>query len=308
MKYFFEYICVSFRLIIPVLLIIAFYTLLERKIIRSVQRRRGPTELGLWGLIQAIADGRKLLFKETLVILEIYRFLFFRTSVFILVLSLRNWRFRPFYISRFLDTQYSMLGFLRFSSLSVYGLIFAGWASNSRYPFLGGIRAAAQLISYELVLTFIVLMVRIVIGSFNFFECIEFQEQQGWLLWALLPLFFIFIIVILAETNRTPFDLPEAEAELVAGYNLEYSSISFAFFFLREYSNILLISFFFVCLFMGGWFFLELKVLIVRIFFICIRARLPRFRYDQLIILGWGVLLPIVLGYGIFLYIICLII
>ena len=214
-----------------------------------------------------------------------------------------NWTFLGFDIGLVLiDSGFSLLGVLAVSSLRVYGIIFAGWSSGSRYPFLGSVRAAAQLISYELTLTLTILIVILVTGSFNLIDVIMFQQVNGSLIFLLFPVFLLFFICRLAETNRTPFDLPEAEAELVAGYNLEYSSIPFRLFFLGEYCNMLFISVITVSLFIGtgAWCIIFLKSILVRLFFIVVRAALPRFRYDQLIELGWLSFLPLRLSIFIF--------
>lgn len=294
-----EALVLSIRSIVPRLLVIAFYTVCERKIIRSIQRRRGPTEVGRWGLLQAIADGVKLVFKEVIMPIKRHFLFFFFAPVFIFSISLVSWAFLPTSMIALIDSKYSLLRILALSSLGVYGIIFAGWSSGSRYPFLGGVRAAAQLISYELAITLTVFTVAVTRSTLNLYEIIEFQSKL-WLCVPFFPLFLMFVITGLAETNRTPFDLPEAEAELVAGYNLEYSSIPFRLFFLREYCNMIIMSVLTVVLFVGGWDYFLFKVLFFMVLYIVIRARLPRLRYDQLIELGWNILLPIVLSYFIF--------
>jgi len=305
LSYFFFF----FFFLIFFLLTIAFFTLAERKLMGSVQRRKGPDVVGFWGFFQPLADGLKLMFKEIIVPYKSLKFLFFFSPVFLFGLSLVNWLLLPgtsIYIGS--SSAFSLLLTFILSSLNVYGLILAGWASNSRYSFLGSVRATAQMISYELIFGFVNLLLIFCVQSCNFIDIVLYQKQN-WLFLLLFPVIFLFFIIILAETNRTPFDLAEAEAELVAGYNLEYSSIVFALFFLSEYCNILFLSAVNVCFFFGGWFtfvgeeslfFFCLKVLIIAVFFVWIRATLPRYRYDQLMLLGWQVFLPLVFGFFIF--------
>jgi NADH-quinone oxidoreductase subunit H len=288
---------------------IAFFTLAERKLIASVQRRRGPNVVGFWGLLQAIADGLKLAVKEIVVPSKANRDLFIIAPTILLALSFLHWAVIPLgYYDTVIDSPYSVLFILAISSLGVYGIILGGWSSNSKYAFLGSLRSAAQMISYEISLSLIILPVILVVNSFNLNEIVFFQQQAGWLGIALLPLFVAFFISMLAETNRTPFDLPEAEAEIVAGYNVEYSSITFALFFLGEYGNMLVLAFIITIFYLGGWigpmmwavplgFWYILKVLVFCFLYIFIRANLPRYRYDQLMSIGWKVLLPMTLGY-----------
>jgi len=291
------------------LVMIAFFTLAERKVIASVQRRRGPNVVGIWGSLQAIADGVKLIFKEVLLPSKINRDLFLIAPAILLALSFVHWAILPLgYYDVIIDSPLSILFILAISSLGVYGIILSGWASNSKYAFIGALRSIAQMISYEISLSLILLPVIMIVNSFNLTEIIHFQQTAGWLLFPLMPLCVAFFISMLAETNRTPFDLPEAEIELVAGYNVEYSSITFILFFLGEYGNMLVLAFIITFLFFGGWlgffgslvpvgFWLILKVMAVCFLFIFVRANLPRYRYDQLMSIGWKVLLPLTMGY-----------
>jgi NADH-quinone oxidoreductase subunit H len=249
-------ILIIFSTLVPLLVTIAFYTLAERKIIAAVQRRRGPNVVGLLGLLQPIADGLKLLLKEVILPTRANKILFLVAPVLTLTISFVNMSFISF---SWRDCMYSshnltLLVVFAISSFSIYGIIIAGWSSNSRYPFLGALRSASQIISYEVSLTIIFLTVAILSHSFNLIDIITAQAlNHCWFIFPLFPLFIIFFISILAETNRAPFDLPEAEAEIVAGYNLEYSSIIFAIFFLGEYCNIIFISSLAVILFLGGY-------------------------------------------------------
>lgn len=286
------------------LLTIALTTLLERKVMGSVQRRRGPNVAGLLGFLQPIADGLKLFLKEIIIPTNSNIFLFFLAPVFTLFSSVLLWLVIPFSSNvLMLSVPYSMLFLLAVSSLAVYGIIFSGWASNSKYAFLGGLRSSAQMISYEVTISFVWLTISLMSNSLNLSDVVKKQEESTWFLFPLFPLFVIFFIIILAETNRAPFDSPEAEAELVAGYNVEYSSIAFALFFLGEYANMALMSSISTLFFFGGWLpffnlplsnFLNfgLKVTLHLIGFIWVRATFPRYRYDQLMKLGWKKLMP----------------
>lgn len=287
------------------LLTIALTTLLERKVMGSVQRRRGPAIAGILGFLQPIADGLKLFLKEIIIPTSSSVFLFILAPIFTLFSSILLWLVIPFNRDvLLLDFSYSMLFLLATSSLAVYGIIFSGWASNSKYAFLGGLRSTAQMISYEVTISFIWLIISLLGNSLNLSEIVKKQEETTWFIFPLFPLWIIFFIIILAETNRAPFDLPEAEAELVAGYNVEYSSIAFALFFLGEYANMALMSSISTLFFFGGWlvpfnFFINpyfcfgLKVSLHLIFFIWVRATFPRYRYDQLMKLSWKKLMPI---------------
>ena len=293
------------------LIVIAYFTLLERKLMASVQRRTGPCVVGFYGLLQPIADGLKLLTKEIIIPRKANKVLFFLAPLLSLILALFPWCLIPFDDRTIIiDLPLNLLFLLLISSLNVYGLIISGWASNSKYAFLGALRSTAQVISYELSMGFIFLTVGMFVGSFNLSDIVSYQAVSGvWLGVICFPLVIIFIIVMLAETNRIPFDLAEAEAEIVAGYNIEYSSIIFAMFFLAEYSNMLLMSAIIVLLFFGGWnfpfstggsLFLCVKIILFAILFVLIRSSIPRYRYDQLMYLGWKVLLPLTFPFFIF--------
>ena len=287
--------------------------MLERRLLANYQRRLGPDKVGLFGILQPIADALKLLFKETIIPGISNMFIFIFSPLLIFLLSLINWSIIPFFYGNVLvvDLNIGFLFIFAVSSLGVYGIIMAGWASNSKYAFLGSLRAAAQIISYEVSIGIIVMIVVIYVGSFNFTTIVESQFYI-WNIFIIWPCFLLFFISALAETNRVPFDLPEAESELVSGYNVEYSAFTFALFFLAEYSNIILMSFLIVLFFLGGWlplfnldflfFFpkeiwITLKVLFVIYLFILIRGTLPRYRYDQLMMIGWKIFLPLSLSY-----------
>jgi len=293
------------------LLAIAFFTIAERKLLASIQRRKGPNVTGFWGILQAFADGLKLLLKEIIIPVRSNWVLFLLAPCLSLVSSLTAWVFIPFselnYITNF---DYSLLMLYAVSSLGVYAIIGAGWTSNSKYAFLGGLRSAAQLISYEVSIALLLLPVAACANSFNLIEIVN-QQKSIWFIVPLLPVGIIFFISVLAETNRAPFDLPEAEAEIVAGYNVEYASMTFAMFFLAEYSNMLWLSAVIAICFFGGWlspiFFLPhsmfwflLKTLGVCFAIIKVRANYPRYRYDQLMTLGWKTFLPFAIGYFLF--------
>lgn len=294
------------------LIVIAFFTLAERKVIASVQRRRGPNVVGIYGLLQAVADGLKLVGKEVIIPSKANSDLFILAPVITFATSLINWAFLPLgSISNVIaDQNLAVLFVLAVSSIGIYGIILSGWSSNSRYAFLGAIRSTSQMVSYEVSMGLLIMPVVLCTGSFNLSIISQFQSQHSWLMLSLLPLSIAFLVSMLAETNRTPFDLPEAEAELVAGYNVEYSSLTFALFFLGEYGNMIVLSIFVTILFFGGWsvwiplnlglLIFIIKILIVAFFFIFVRANLPRYRYDQLLSVGWETILPVTLGYLIF--------
>lgn len=291
-------------LFLPILLIVAFFTLLERKLMAVMQRRQGPNVIGLFGLLQAIADGLKLFLKEIIIPQNSNIMLFILGPFLTFLLSLLSWVVIPFSVVGFTcSLNYSLLYMYAVSGLSIYGIILSGWASNSKYSILGALRSTAQMISYELLLGFIFLIVIMFAGSFNL-STIILNQQTCLYVFPLFPVFLLFVIVMLAETNRHPFDLPEAEAELVSGYNTEYSSVKFAFFFLGEYSNMFLMSCLTVFFFFGGWlfsfFFFSLKILIFMSFFILARIVLPRYRFDQLMNIGWKVFLPLIFGLFVF--------
>jgi NADH-quinone oxidoreductase subunit H len=299
---------ISLLIIIPILLGVAYTTLLERKVMAAMQRRLGPNVVGYLGLLQPLADGLKLLLKEPIIPRKSNKFLFIFSPCLVLFLSLFGWLFLPLDKISFLVPDLNLLYLISINVLEIYGILFAGWASNSKYALLGALRSGAQMISYELSMSFIYLIFIFIVGSFNFKTIVQFQEMYSiWFIVPLLPIALMFFISILAETNRTPFDLPEAEAELVAGYNVEYSGILFAFFFLGEYSNMLFLSSVYVLLFFAGWaqglLFLSIKIIFVLFLFIWVRATFPRYRYDQLMALGWKLFLPYLLSYLVFLVI-----
>lgn len=299
-------------IIIPFLISVAFFTIVERKIMGSIQIRKGPNIIGYIGLLQPFADGLKLFLKENINPNSSDEIFFFLAPILGLTISIISWTPIPFGDGYFLaDLNLGLIFIFCTSAINIYTIIFAGWGSNSKYSFLGCIRSAAQMISYELSFSFSCLIIIVVSGSLNFTKIVLTQFSIFYFI-PFFPIFFIFYISILAETNRHPFDLVEAEAELVSGYNVEYSSMSFAQFFLGEYGNMLLTSVFGAILFFGGWiilknfnlfpnsFILSLKICFGIIFFIINRAILPRFRFDQLMELGWIFLFPVVLSYFIF--------
>jgi NADH-quinone oxidoreductase subunit H len=295
-------------MVVPILLSVAYLTYAERKVIGAMQLRQGPMVVGPMGLLQPIADGLKLLLKETVIPSGANKVVFILAPMVTFSLALIGWAVIPFGAGVVLaDINVGVLYLFAISSLGVYGIIMAGWASNSRYAFLGALRSAAQMVSYEISIGLIIITVLITVGSLNLSEIV--LAQQGlWFFIPHFPMFAIFVASILAETNRHPFDLPEAEAELVAGYNVEYSSMAFALFFLGEYANMILMSAICATLFLGGWLppfdiapftwlpgpiWLFLKIAFVLFIFIWARATLPRYRYDQLMRLGWKVFLPL---------------
>ena len=298
---------------LPVVLAVAIIIYLDRKIWAAMQRRRGPNVVGPFGILQSFADGIKLVLKETVVPASANKGVFFIAPVLTFVLAMVAWAVIPWgYINGvklvISDINVGILYLFAISSLGVYGIIMSGWASNSRYPFLGGLRSAAQMVSYEVSIGFVLITVLLCVGSLNLSDIIEAQRNM-WFFIPLFPMFIIFLISALAETNRPPFDLPEAEAELVAGYQVEYSSMTFAMFWLGEYANILLMCAMLSILFFGGWLppfafldfipgpvWLILKIAFFFFIFSWVKAAVPRYRYDQLMRLGWKVFLPISLG------------
>jgi NADH-quinone oxidoreductase subunit H len=302
-------------IVVPLLIAVAYFTIAERKIMGAIQRRRGPNVIGFIGLLQPLADGLKLFVKETTLPTSANNAIFLLAPGLSFVLSLIGWSVIPLAEGVVIcNLNLGVLYLFAVSSLNVYGILFAGWSSNSKYAFLGALRSAAQMISYEISIGFTVLSVVVCAGSFNL-TTIVLAQQKIWFIIPLLPVFIIFYISMLAETNRHPFDLPEAEAELVSGYNVEYSAMTFALFFLGEYANMILMSTFAAILFLGGWLpplnifilnavpstvWLCLKIVVGVTFFIVTRATLPRYRYDQLMYLGWKCFLPLSLGYLIF--------
>lgn len=302
-------------LIVPLLLAVAFLTLAERKVMASMQRRKGPNVVGIFGLLQPLADGFKLLCKEPVLPSNANLFIFLLAPVLTFTLSLISWAVIPFGEGVVLsDLNLGVLYLFAISSLGVYGIITAGWSSNSKYAFLGCLRSAAQMVSYEVSLGLIIITVLLCVGSLNLSDIVTAQEEI-WFCVPLFPLCILFFISCLAETNRAPFDLPEAEAELVAGYNVEYSSLGFALFFLGEYANMILMSGMCVLLFFGGWLppfemtflywipsgvWFGLKIVCFLFLYIWVRAAFPRYRYDQLMRLGWKVFLPFSLAWVVF--------
>jgi NADH-quinone oxidoreductase subunit H len=302
-------------IVVPLLIAVAYFTIAERKIMGAIQRRRGPNVIGFIGLLQPLADGLKLFAKETTLPTSTNTSLFLIAPSLTFILSIIGWAVIPLAEGIVIcNINLGILYLFAVSALNIYGILFAGWASNSKYAFLGAVRSAAQMISYEISIGFTVLSVVVCAGSFNL-SSIVLAQQKIWYFLPLLPTFIIFYISMLAETNRHPFDLPEAEAELVSGYNVEYSAMTFALFFLGEYANMLLMSTFSAILFLGGWLppfnfillnfipstvWLCTKILLGVTFFIVTRATLPRYRYDQLMYLGWKCFLPLTIGYLIF--------
>jgi NADH-quinone oxidoreductase subunit H len=299
-------------IVVPLLISVAYFTIAERKIMGAIQRRRGPNAVGFIGLLQPLADGLKLFVKETTLPTNANTVIFLLAPSFTFILSLIGWSVIPLSEGIVLsDLNLGMIYIMAISGLNVYGILFAGWSSNSKYAYLGALRSAAQMISYEISIGFTVLNVAVCAGSFNL-SAIVIAQQKVWYIIPLLPACVIFYISMLAETNRHPFDLPEAEAELVSGYNVEYSAMTFALFFLGEYANMLLMSTVSSILFLGGWLplwdnfifnlvpgtvWLGIKICIGVLIFIIARATLPRYRYDQLMNLGWKCFLPLSLGY-----------
>lgn len=295
-------------IILPLLLAVAYLTLFERKVIGAMQLRKGPNRVGWFGVLQPLADGLKLMLKEVILPSQANKTLFLLAPIITFVLALIGWAVIPFSETFVVaDLNVGVTYLLATSSLGVYGIILAGWASNSKYAFLGAIRSSAQMISYEVSIGLIIISVVLCAGSLNLSEIIKAQKEM-WYVIPMFPMFILFFISALAETNRHPFDLPEAESELVAGYNVEYASMPFAMFFLGEYANMILISAFASVLFLGGWLpicdsefckaipgfiWLFAKIFVMLFCFVWVRATLPRYRYDQLMRLGWKVFLPI---------------
>ncbi|MGE5503773.1 MAG: NADH-quinone oxidoreductase subunit NuoH [Actinomycetota bacterium] len=295
-------------IIVPLLVAVAYLTYAERKVIGAMQLRKGPNVVGPFGLLQPMADGLKLFVKETVIPTGASRAVFIGAPMLTFFLSLVAWAVIPFDQGWVLaDINVGVLYLFAISSLGVYGIIMAGWASNSKYAFLGGMRSAAQMVSYEVSIGFVLISVLLSVGSLNLSDVVLAQKKHMWFFIPHLPMFVIFVISGLAETNRAPFDLPEAEAELVAGYNVEYSAMTFALFFLGEYANMILMGAMTSVLFLGGWLppidvapfnlipgviWLALKICLVMFVFLWVRATFPRYRYDQLMRLGWKVFLP----------------
>ena len=300
--------------VVPLLIAVAYLTLLERKVMASMQRRKGPNVVGIFGLLQPLADGAKLLLKETVVPNSVNKAVFFIAPILTFFLAVMSWAVIPFGEGIvYADINIGVLYLFAVSSLGVYGVICSGWSSNTKYSFLGALRSSAQMISYEIAIGFLLLMIFLLAGSLNMTDIV--LAQQGiWFCIPLLPSTMIWLICILAETNRAPFDLPEAEAELVAGYFTEYSAMGFALFFLGEYSNMIMMSALTSLCFFGGWlslipfgfaiipgpFWMGIKITAILFGFIWVRAAFPRYRFDQLMYLGWKSFLPFTLGWFIF--------
>ena len=301
-----------FAIIVPLLVAVAYLTYFERKVIASMQLRKGPNVVGPFGLLQPLADGAKLFLKETILPSGANKILFAMAPMLTFILSLIAWAVIPFDAGMVLaDINVGILYLFAISSLGVYGVIMAGWASNSKYAFLGALRSAAQMVSYEVSIGFVIITVLLCVGSLNLSAIVEAQKTV-WFAIPLLPMFVIFFVSALAETNRAPFDLPEGESELVAGYFVEYSSMTFALFFLGEYANMILMSGMTAVLFLGGWLppidiapfnwipgpiWFFIKISLVLFCFLWVRATFPRYRYDQLMRLGWKVFLPLSLAW-----------
>jgi NADH-quinone oxidoreductase subunit H len=302
----------SLAIILPLLLAVAYLTYAERKVLAWAQIRKGPNVVGWFGLLQPIADGAKLLFKETVIPSGANRGVFIAAPVLTFTLSLIAWAVIPFDKGVVIaNINVGILYLFAISSLGVYGIIMAGWSSNSKYAFLGALRSAAQMVSYEVSMGFVIVTVLLCVGSLNLTAIVEAQRHL-WFAVPMFPMFIVFFVSVLAETNRSPFDLPEGESELVAGFFVEYSSMSFALFYLGEYANMILMSAMTAILFLGGWYapfnwepfggflghlwagmWFAGKVAAVLFGFLWVRATFPRFRYDQLMRLGWKVFLPL---------------
>ena len=322
---YFDFIIYILLTLVPLLIVVAFFTLSERKVMASIQRRKGPNISGIFGVLQPFADGLKLVIKEIIIPVKANNFLFIFAPAFTLFLSFIGWIVISFDIyTKLFNLNNNLLFVLVISSLGVYGILLSGWSSNSKYALMGSLRSVSQMISYEVSISLILIPIILFASSLNLNKIIFMQNETLWFIFPLFPLAIIFFISILAETNRAPFDLPEAEAELVAGYNVEYSAITFAAFFLGEYTNILLMSSLFVIFFLGGGifeifrvnlnlffnnnilncleqeFFFSLKTIIITFLFIFVRANLPRFRFDQLMFIGWKIFLPLTLSFILF--------
>ena len=299
-------------LVVPLLIGVAYLTYAERKVIGAMHLRRGPNVVGPYGLLQPIADGMKLFFKETIIPTGANKVVFLVAPMLTFSLALIAWAVIPVGNGLVIaNINVGVLYLFAISSLGVYGVLMAGWSSNSKYAFLGGLRSAAQMVSYEVSMGFIIITVLIVAGSMNLSDIVRAQQETIWFVVPLFPMAIIFFISTLAETNRHPFDMPEAEAELVSGYNVEYSAMTFALFFLGEYANMILMAGMTTILFLGGWLpivdvapfnwipgpiWFALKMAFVLFIFLWVRATFPRYRYDQLMRLGWKVFLPISLA------------
>jgi NADH-quinone oxidoreductase subunit H len=314
-----EYVNIIFQetykilfLLVPVLVSVAMIVWLDRRVWAFVQKRQGPNVVGPFGLLQSLADALKYIFKEIIIPASSNKIIFILAPIITMTLALIAWAVIPFGVDQVLaDINVGILYIFAISSLGVYGIIMGGWASNSKYPFLGAIRSAAQMVSYEVSIGIIIINVLLCVGSLNLNDIVIAQKNM-WFVIPLFPMFVVFFISALAETNRPPFDLPEAEAELVAGYQTEYSGMMYAMFWLGEYANILLMCALGSILFLGGWLspidlypfnlipgaiWLILKILLLFILFALVKAIVPRYRYDQLMRLGWKIFLPLSLTY-----------
>ena len=305
---FFQEVYKILFLLVPVLVSVAMVVWLDRRVWAFVQKRQGPNVVGPFGLLQSLADALKYIFKEIIIPSSSNKVIFILAPIVTMTLALVSWAVIPFSATQVLaDINVGILYLFAVSSLGVYGIIMGGWASNSKYPFLGAIRSAAQMVSYEVSIGVIIINVLLCVGSLNLNDIVIAQKNL-WFVIPLFPMFVIFFISALAETNRPPFDLPEAEAELVAGYQTEYSGMMYAMFWLGEYANILLMCAMGAILFLGGWLspidifpftlvpsaiWLILKILLLFILFALVKAIVPRYRYDQLMRLGWKVFLPL---------------
>ena len=307
-KLFIVFLLKSVFLVLILLGVVAYYILVERNILGSNQRRKGPNVVGIYGLLQSVADGLKLIVKEQVIPSSANSIIFSLSPIITFFVGLGCWAVIPFGEGSVISNiNLGILYIFAVSSLGVYAIIMSGWSSNSKYAFLGAVRSAAQMVSYEVAFGFSLIPIFIITKSLNLSKIVHFQDLYGWFIIPLFPLAIIFFIIALAETNRHPFDLPEAESELVSGYNVEYSSMPFALFFLGEYLSILGISSLFVVLFFGGWsspfgangffllgpFWFAIKMVLVGHLFVIVRAVLPRYRYDQLIGLGWQIFVPL---------------
>ena len=310
-NYFFQGLIIISQImsvIVPVLISVAFLVYAERKVLALIQLRKGPNVVGPFGLLQSFADALKLITKENIIPSGSNKIVFILAPIITMVLSLAAWAVIPFAPGWVIsDINVGIMYLFAVSSLGVYGVIMAGWSSNSQYPFLGALRSAAQMVSYEVSIGFVIITVLLCVGSLNLTKIVEAQETV-WFAIPLLPMFVIFFISALAETNRLPFDLPEDESTLVAGFFTEYSSASFVLFFLAEYASMILMSAMTVILFMGGWLppfdifpfnivpsvvWFIIKIVFVLFLFLWVRGTFPRYRYDQLMRLGWKVFLPL---------------
>jgi len=314
-----EYINIIFQevykilfLLIPVLVSVAMIVWLDRRVWAFVQKRQGPNVVGPFGLLQSLADALKYIFKEIIIPASSNKVIFILAPIITMTLALIAWAVIPFSESQVLaNINVGILYIFAVSSLGVYGIIMGGWASNSKYPFLGAIRSAAQMVSYEVSIGIIIINVLLCVGSLNLNDIVMAQKNL-WFVVPLFPMFVIYFISALAETNRPPFDLPEAEAELVAGYQTEYSGMMYAMFWLGEYANILLMCALGSILFLGGWLspieiypfnlipgviWFIFKILLLFVLFALVKAIVPRYRYDQLMRLGWKIFLPMSLTY-----------